>query len=284
MATFDITQLNTNRKLQSALIGHDGTNWFVGYVDSAGAIRVVLAAGAQTIGKVDQGNAGVSAWLVTGPLTDTELRASAVPVSGPLTDSQLRASPVSVSGPLTDAQLRATAVPVSAASLPLPSGASTEATLALIKAKTDNLDVALSTRTKPADTQTISGTVTANQGTAGSADWRTDLRRGQTLLFAVIDVSASGDNTIVAADATKKIKVLGYSLVADAAVAARWKSGAGTNISGAMSFAANGGISDGNGNSPATQWLFETAVNQALVLNLGGAVGGRGRLTYFLEV
>src|SRR6266850_4226399 len=41
-------------------------------------------------------------------------------------------------------------------SLPLPDGASTEATLALIKAKTDNLDVALSTRTKPADTQAIS--------------------------------------------------------------------------------------------------------------------------------
>lgn len=36
--------------------------------------------------------------------------------------------------------------PVSAAALPLPAGASTEATLALIKAKTDNLDVALSTR------------------------------------------------------------------------------------------------------------------------------------------
>lgn len=36
--------------------------------------------------------------------------------------------------------------PVSVASLPLPTGASTEATLALIKAKTDNLDVALSTR------------------------------------------------------------------------------------------------------------------------------------------
>jgi len=73
---------------------------------------------------------------------------------------------------LTDAQLRAAAVPVSAASLPLPAGAATEATLAtrateatlatrateatlatrateataaLIKAKTDNLDVALST-------------------------------------------------------------------------------------------------------------------------------------------
>jgi hypothetical protein len=48
--------------------------------------------------------------------------------------------------------------PVSAASLPLPAGASTEATLAAIKAKTDNLDVALSTRTKPSDTQPISAT------------------------------------------------------------------------------------------------------------------------------
>jgi hypothetical protein len=84
---------------------------------------------------------------VTGPLTDTQLRATAVPVSGtfwqatqpvsgPLTDTQLRAAavPVSgtfwqatqpisgsvsitgtaaVSGPLTDTELRATAVPVS---------------------------------------------------------------------------------------------------------------------------------------------------------------------------
>lgn len=35
------------------------------------------------------------------------------PVSGPLTDTQLRATPVPVSGPLTDTQLRATPVPVS---------------------------------------------------------------------------------------------------------------------------------------------------------------------------
>lgn len=35
------------------------------------------------------------------------------PVSGPLTDAELRATAVPVSGPLTDAQLRATAVPVS---------------------------------------------------------------------------------------------------------------------------------------------------------------------------
>jgi hypothetical protein len=47
---------------------------------------------------------------VSGPLTDSELRASAVPVSGPLTDVQLRAAAVPVSGPLTDTQLRATPV------------------------------------------------------------------------------------------------------------------------------------------------------------------------------
>lgn len=50
---------------------------------------------------------------VVGPLTDTQLRASAVPVSGPLTDTQIRASALPVTGPLTDTQLRATAVPVS---------------------------------------------------------------------------------------------------------------------------------------------------------------------------
>jgi hypothetical protein len=41
----------------------------------------------------------------------------------------------------------------------------TQTTLALIKAKTDNLDVLLSTRTKSSDIQTIAGTITANAGT-----------------------------------------------------------------------------------------------------------------------
>jgi hypothetical protein len=68
--------------------------------------------------------------------------------------------------------------PISAASLPLPTGAATasnqtstntkldtlnakdfatQTTLSLIKAKTDNLDVLLSTRTKPTDSQLVSG-------------------------------------------------------------------------------------------------------------------------------
>lgn len=62
---------------------------------------------------------------VSGPLTNTELRAAAVPVhvdnqpTQPLTDTQLRAAAVTVhvdnqpTQPLTNAELRATAVPVS---------------------------------------------------------------------------------------------------------------------------------------------------------------------------
>ncbi len=66
---------------------------------------------------------------VSGPLTDVQIRATALPVSGtfwqatqpvsgPATDAQLRATPLPVSGTvsvnvgLTDAQLRATSVPV----------------------------------------------------------------------------------------------------------------------------------------------------------------------------
>lgn len=50
---------------------------------------------------------------VSGPVTDAQMRATALPVSGPLTDGQLRATAVPVSGPVTDAQMRATALPVS---------------------------------------------------------------------------------------------------------------------------------------------------------------------------
>ena len=57
---------------------------------------------------------------VSGPLTDVQLRATAVPVSGtfwqatqPISGSVSITGTAAVSGPLTDAQLRATAVPVS---------------------------------------------------------------------------------------------------------------------------------------------------------------------------
>jgi len=57
-------------------------------------------------------NAGTGTLAVSGPLTDTQLRATAVPVSGTVT-ANAGTGTLAVSGPLTDTQLRATAVPVS---------------------------------------------------------------------------------------------------------------------------------------------------------------------------
>lgn len=93
---------------------------------------------------------------VTGPLTDTQLRATPVPVSGTvttggLTDTQLRATPVPVSGTVT----ANAGTNLNTSALALESGGN----LASIKAKTDNIDVALSTRLKPADTLTAVTTV-----------------------------------------------------------------------------------------------------------------------------
>lgn len=62
------------------------------------------------------------------------------PVSGPLTNTQLRAAAVPVSGALTDTELRATALPVSASALPLPSGASTAAAQGTANASLASID------------------------------------------------------------------------------------------------------------------------------------------------
>lgn len=72
-------------------------------------MKVVIGADGANDGDVSSSNP----LPVLGPLTDAELRASAVPVSGPATDAQLRATPLPVSGPLTDAELRASAITVS---------------------------------------------------------------------------------------------------------------------------------------------------------------------------
>lgn len=144
---------------------------------------------------------------VSGPLTDAQLRAAPIDVNtdldaiisggrlqvelpaggGGLTDAELRASPVDVdtglTQPLTDAQLRAVAVPVSgsfyqatqpisAAALPLPAGAATEATLGDIKTAVQILDNAVSGSEMQVDIvaalptgANVIGQVTANAGT-----------------------------------------------------------------------------------------------------------------------
>jgi len=64
-----------------------------------------------------------SALPVTGPVTNTELRATAVPVSGPLTDTQLRATPVAISNPLAAPITGQVVITVTGTSVALPSNA-----------------------------------------------------------------------------------------------------------------------------------------------------------------
>lgn len=93
-----------------------------------------------------------------------------------------------------------------------------------------------------------------------------------------ISESTAADNEIVAAVAGKKIIVTSYVLVAGAAVAVTWKSGT-TALSGAMSLAANGGISVDSGHA---EGVLKTATGEALNLALAGAVAVAGHLTYYL--
>lgn len=100
----------------------------------------------------------------------------------------------------------------------------------------------------------------------------------QQQLFGAISVSSSGDNTVIAAVPNRQIRVVKVAMVCAAAVVCTWKSSVSGAISGPMSFATNGGISE-----PYTPvGIFQTAIGEGLVLNLTGAISVGGTLTYIL--
>lgn len=98
-----------------------------------------------------------------------------------------------------------------------------------------------------------------------------------TVKFAVIDAATSGDNTLLAAVTSKKIRVLSAFLVAAGTVNVRFESGTGgTALTGQMNLVANTGfVLPYNPNG----W-FETASNTLLNLELSAAVSVDGCLTY----
>ena len=98
-------------------------------------------------------------------------------------------------------------------------------------------------------------------------------------LPAVINYSTSGDKTVIAAVAGKRIVVTGALVVCGAAVTLVFKSGS-TAITGPMAFAAGGGF--GRDARP-DGYLFRTDAGQALVLNLSADAAVGGCLTYYLE-
>lgn len=97
--------------------------------------------------------------------------------------------------------------------------------------------------------------------------------------FALIDTAASGNTTLVAAVAGKKIRVTAFVAVGAGAVNIAFQSGAGgTGLTGAMPLAANTSLVVGDNPSG---W-FETAAGALLNLNLSAAIGVRGCLKYVL--
>jgi hypothetical protein len=123
----------------------------------------------------------------------------------------------------------------------------------------------------------VTPTPAAGAGTGLHAGLQVDPLAGLTLQTAIIDTAASGDTTIVAAVASKMIYVLHWHLVAAAAVSIRWKDGTPTNLTGAESLAANGGLATGNGQGVV---LMTKTANKALILNLSAAVQVSGSIVY----
>jgi len=154
-----------------------------------------------------------------------------------------------------------------------------ESDIAAIKTAVELLDNAISGSemqvdvvTQPALARTTDAVAVATQTDA--------IMNGATALtpkFAVISASSSGDNTIVAAVTSKKIRVLGYVIVAAGTVGVTWKSGTGgTALSGLMSLTANTGIAA----AYCPVGLLETGSGVLLNLTLDAAVAVTGHLVY----
>ncbi len=144
-------------------------------------------------------------------------------------------------------------------------------TLPALPAGTNNIgDVDVVTQPARAAT---TDTITAKLATDAIQNGTTAL----TPKYVIIDAATSGDNTILAAVSSKKIRVLACFMVAAGAVNARFESGAGgTALTGQMNLAANGGfVLPFN----PVGW-FETAATTLLNLELSGAVSVDGSLVY----
>lgn len=122
-------------------------------------------------------------------------------------------------------------------------------------------------------------TVNDSAGTPGGAGGL-PTGQGKTLLFGKITTAASGATALVAAaGAGLKIKVVHYVLVAGGTVNVKFQS-ASTDLTGAMPFVANTGVSVAG---QASSHVLETAANEALNLNLSAAIQVSGEFSYFVE-
>ena len=108
-----------------------------------------------------------------------------------------------------------------------------------------------------------------------------DLTLGFTIKHAPIATSASGATQIVAGVSGKRIKVCHVNVTSNGTVNVKWQSGT-TDKTGLAYLTQFSGyesayVPPGNG------CLFETAVGEALNINLSGATAVGGFITYYEE-
>lgn len=96
--------------------------------------------------------------------------------------------------------------------------------------------------------------------------------------FAAITASASGATTLVAAVASKKIRVLSYVITANGAVNTKFVSHTTTATATGLTYIAAAGGGASVAYSPVGH--FETEAGEALDINLSGAVAVGGHVTY----
>lgn len=123
---------------------------------------------------------------------------------------------------------------------------------------------------------TLSGNVDVTSA-AVSGDAIEDGGSSVEVKYAAINVDGADSDSIIAAVADKKFKVLGYAVVCDDIVNITFEDSDGTDFTGAMPLAANGGVSY----SASPYGAFETTTaNKALHLLKSAAVNCDGHITY----
>lgn len=125
----------------------------------------------------------------------------------------------------------------------------------------------------------ITGTLTvATHAVTQSGTWIVGLSLPTTAQtsHAAINISSSGDNTVIAGTGGQTIRVYKLFLVASAAVSLKYKDGAGADLTPALSMAANGGMVLDFDSEP---W-FVTSPGNDFIANLSAAVQVSGRIYY----
>lgn len=146
----------------------------------------------------------------------------------------------------------------------------TNSSLTTLAGYLDGVETALAAAT-PAGTALI-GKVSGSQETSTVYNGTTAL----TPKFAVVSESSSGNNEVVAAVTGKKIRVLAWDVSPSDTVNFKWRS-ASTDITG-LYYAANAGNGVARAFNPVG--YFETASDEALNINLSGAVAVGGSVVY----